>query len=118
MGLRRKQVGVYRKFKFKRYFATAPLGLHPLGCRGHRAPPSLARVPAAGRRAGRQAGSRTADTVPPGRTTSPDLHRDDLEQATHDAIEVARETVRAVQAEIDEYLMMLPDDRGEKFMPR
>ena len=56
--------------------------------------------------------------MPPGRTASPDLHRDDLAQATHNAIEVARETVRAVQAAIDEYLMMLPGDRGEKCMPR
>ena len=37
--------GTYRKFK--RYFATEPSGLHPLGCGGHRPPPSLARVPTA-----------------------------------------------------------------------
>jgi len=61
--------------KFKRYFATAPSGLHPLGCGGHRAPPSLARVPAAGRRARRQVGSRTADTVPPGRPGPGDRQR-------------------------------------------
>src|SRR5713226_4959519 len=41
----------------------------------HRAPPSLARVPAAGRRAGRQAGCRTADTVPPGRPGPGDRQR-------------------------------------------
>ncbi len=33
--------------------------------------------------------------------TSPDLNLDCLEQATRDAIEVARETLRAVKAEID-----------------
>jgi len=33
--------------------------------------------------------------------TSPDVHLDCLEQATHDAIEVARETVHVVKAALD-----------------
>src|SRR5262247_1314914 len=51
-------IEVYRKFK--RYFATVPSGMHPLGCGGHQHPPSrsygLPALSAAGRPQARAVG--------------------------------------------------------------
>jgi len=48
---------------------------------------------------------------------SPDLNLDSLEQATRDAIEVAHETLQAVKAEIDEYLIISPTIGEERQRP-